>query len=97
MRILRLLAASVLACLVVGLFATAALAQEGSGPEPDNPGIEGETINPNPNDLGENEGDGGVLPFTGADITLFVVIGLAAIGTGTLIVRRTRSAEHQRS
>jgi hypothetical protein len=33
----------------------------------------------------------GVLPFTGADLTLFVVVGVAAVATGTLIVRRARS------
>ena len=35
----------------------------------------------------------GTLPFTGADLTLFLATGLAAIGTGTVIVRRARSAE----
>ena len=32
-----------------------------------------------------------VLPFTGADLTLFVVVGAVAVATGTLIVRRARS------
>jgi hypothetical protein len=31
------------------------------------------------------------LPFTGADVTLFAVTGFAAIGTGTVLVRATRS------
>lgn len=31
------------------------------------------------------------LPFTGADVTLFVLTGLAAIGIGMVIVRRTRA------
>lgn len=31
------------------------------------------------------------LPFTGADVTLFVITGLAAIGTGMVLVRRTRA------
>lgn len=31
------------------------------------------------------------LPFTGADLTLFAATGAAAIGTGTVIVRATRS------
>ena len=30
------------------------------------------------------------LPFTGADLTLFVVAGLSAVGIGMLVVRRTR-------
>lgn len=30
------------------------------------------------------------LPFTGADLTLFIVAGLSAVGIGMLVVRRTR-------
>lgn len=33
----------------------------------------------------------GVLPFTGADIMLFLIIGSAAVGTGFVLVRKTRS------
>jgi hypothetical protein len=32
-----------------------------------------------------------VLPFTGADVTLFIITGVAAIATGTVLVRRTRA------
>lgn len=32
-----------------------------------------------------------VLPFTGGDVVLFVLVGAAAVGTGFFIVRRTRS------
>lgn len=35
------------------------------------------------------------LPFTGADLTLFVATGMAAIATGTVILRRTRSRSVQ--
>jgi hypothetical protein len=31
------------------------------------------------------------LPFTGADVTLFLVTGLALVATGTVLVRRNRS------
>ena len=31
------------------------------------------------------------LPFTGADLTLFMVVGLSAVGIGTLVVKRTRA------
>ena len=34
----------------------------------------------------------GTLPFTGADITLFLVTGVAGIGTGALLLKRSRSA-----
>lgn len=30
------------------------------------------------------------IPFTGADLSLFVATGAAAVGTGAVIVRRTR-------
>ena len=43
-----------------------------------------------PNRFGDR---GEELPFTGADLTLFVATGLAAIGTGAVIVRRTRSKD----
>ena len=32
-----------------------------------------------------------IMPFTGADLTAFLALGLVAVGGGTLIVRRTRS------
>lgn len=35
------------------------------------------------------------LPFTGADLTLFVATGLAAVATGGVILRRTRSRSFQ--
>jgi hypothetical protein len=47
-----------------------------------------------PDVLGGTEPEGGALPFTGADITLFVATGLAAVGTGMFIVRRARSREN---
>jgi LPXTG-motif cell wall-anchored protein len=82
--VLGLLAASLLV-----LSAPMALAQEESGTVRGNnnpPEVQADTINPAP----DVEGSNNALPFTGADITLFVVIGLAAIGTGIFIVRRTR-------
>lgn len=33
---------------------------------------------------------GGTLPFTGGDLVLFVATGASIIGTGTLLVRRSR-------
>lgn len=36
------------------------------------------------------------LPFTGADLALFVATGLAAIATGTVIVRGTRTRRRSR-
>jgi len=72
--------------LVVMALGAVGQAQTGGNVEP--PGIEGEQIGeqvPAP-----EARDTGTLPFTGADLTLFVVIGLGAIGVGAMIVRRTR-------
>lgn len=33
---------------------------------------------------------GSSLPFTGADITLFAVTGAAAVGTGAMVVKRSK-------
>lgn len=40
--------------------------------------------------LAEERGDS-VLPFTGGDVIMFVVIGAAALGVGFVLVRRTRT------
>lgn len=45
---------------------------------------DGETIIPDRQERGP-------LPFTGADLTLFAATGFAAVGTGTILVRATRS------
>ena len=42
-----------------------------------------------PDDSGET------LPFTGADVTLFVITGAALVATGVLVVRRTRAAKDE--
>lgn len=35
------------------------------------------------------------LPFTGADLTLFVVTGAALVATGALVVRRARATKNE--
>ena len=35
------------------------------------------------------------LPFTGADVTLFVITGAALVATGMLVVRRTRASRSE--
>jgi hypothetical protein len=81
---------------IIGLLVAAAmslsgvaLAQSGGNVEqPRNPNIQGSTET-----RGEAESSGGTLPFTGADVTLFALIGLAAIGTGMMLVRSTRARQ----
>src|SRR5687768_12188832 len=58
--------------------------------EPDRPDVVEEEIIPPP-----PEEERGPLPFTGADLTLFVATGLAAIATGSVILRRTRARNLQ--
>jgi hypothetical protein len=45
----------------------------------------------NPSVQGANVSESS-LPFTGADLTLFVATGLGAIATGTVILHRSRAA-----
>lgn len=89
MRSTKILLTTALVFVLMSLSAVA-LAQPagGSGPAVEPPDIESEAINPQSDDTGS-----GTLPFTGADVTLFLVIGLSAIGAGTVLVRRTRKAE----
>jgi hypothetical protein len=67
-----------------------ALAASGSTERP--PVVKPEVIHRAP-----DGGDGpATLPFTGADVTAYALAGCAAIGAGTVLVRRTRvrSARH---
>lgn len=80
----------VLAALAILAFGGAAYAQEGSVPgtppggnQVTNPEVEAEVV----------EAEGGVLPFTGADLTAFVLVGAAAVGTGAVVLRKTRTTK----
>jgi hypothetical protein len=54
----------------------------------------GNSPNQGPSVLGARErGATGALPFTGSELTLFVVAGTAAVGAGTVLVRRSRSRD----
>lgn len=44
----------------------------------------------NPPEILPSSEEGGLLPLTGADLTLFAATGASAIGTGVLFVRRSR-------
>lgn len=92
MRFKALLIAGVV-CALVAMTGTA-FAQNTSGTVK-KPKVEAETLGESQPAFFEggtdNGGDSGgttVLPFTGADVTLFLVIGLAAIGAGAALVRR---------
>lgn len=94
MRFKALLVAGVV-CALVAMTGTA-FAQNTSGTVK-KPKVEAETLTSGESQPAffeggtDNGGDSGgptVLPFTGADVTLFLVIGLAAIGVGAVLVRR---------
>ena len=71
-------------------FAAPAFAQENYPPDIEGnnqgPGVLGTAEEEGPSTLGDS-----VLPFTGGDLVLFVVVGAGAIVLGATIVRRTRS------
>lgn len=86
MRVMRAVLASLAVVVLMGFFVPA-FAQTGSSDNPPDvsPNVIQKDDGTDPGVLGSNED--GVLPFTGGQIVLFVVIGLAAIGAGTIILR----------
>jgi hypothetical protein len=87
-RVVKAMLASLAVVVLMGFFVPA-LAQTGSGDNP--PEVRPNVIqkDKDPAVLGsENEG---ILPFTGGQIMLFVVIGIAAIGAGTIVLRSVGS------
>ncbi len=77
--------------VLMGFFAPA-LAAPGSSDDPPEvqPNVIQKSDKTDPEVLSSNED--GVLPFTGGEVMLFAVIGAAAIGAGTLVVRSTRKS-----
>jgi hypothetical protein len=95
LRGIKVILASLAVVALMGFFVPA-LAQEGSSDEP--PAVQPNTLNKDSDVLGTAEDDG-VLPFTGAQMTLFVVVGFAAIGLGATALRvaKTRRSEAQQA
>ena len=87
MRSIKLMITAVFLLALMGLGPVALAQSTGGNVQP--PGIGSEEVDPS---VRSESPSSGTLPFTGADLTLFVVIGLGAIGAGTLIIRRTRRA-----
>jgi hypothetical protein len=85
----------VAAMMVIGMMALGgvAWAQEGSGEQP--PVIEPERVNrpgPGPDVAPTIQERGGTaLPFTGSDVTTFVVVGAGAVGLGALVLRVSKA------
>ena len=80
--------------LTLGLLALAAPAFAGSGNTHPKNVVRGKRVAKGPSVLGTTTtqpAPGAALPFTGAQLTGFVLVGLGAIATGTLIVRRSRA------
>ncbi|MGH2787640.1 MAG: hypothetical protein ACRDJV_06975 [Actinomycetota bacterium] len=72
-------------------FSSAALAQS-EGYSENQPDVQTRFGGPNQPSV-EEDTDSGLLPFTGADLMLFAGTGVAAIGTGVVVLRRTRPRE----
>lgn len=89
MKIQRLIAASLLLLAMMSL-SSVALAQRAYPPD-----VRGDIIQKHPTtpDVGGPSTNSSTLPFTGADVVLILLVGFAAIGTGTVLVRRFRVRE----
>jgi hypothetical protein len=87
-RVMKAMMASLVIVVLMGFFVPA-LAQQvpGSGDNP--PEVQPNVISKtdNPEVLGSTES---VLPFTGGQVVLFVLIGVGAIGAGMLVLRSSR-------
>jgi hypothetical protein len=99
MKILRV---ALVSAFLIGMFAMAAPAQAKGNYPPDVLGKviqRGGSIGPKsapnvePAVLKRPTTQASVLPFTGADLARFVLIGFVSIGAGVVIVRRYRVAE----
>jgi LPXTG-motif cell wall-anchored protein len=86
MRSVRLIITAVFVFALMSLGSVALAQSTGGNVQP--PGIGGEQVNPSV----KSEQPAGTLPFTGADLSLFVAIGVGAIGAGSMMIRRTRKA-----
>jgi hypothetical protein len=83
-RVMKAMMASLAIVVLMGFFVPA-LAGPGSSDDP--PEVLPNVITKDPKVLGSNEA---VLPFTGGQVMLFVLIGVGAIGAGTLVLRSSR-------
>lgn len=91
LRGIKVVLTSLAVVALMGFFAPA-FAQEGSGDDP--PNVQPNVLNNDSEVLGTEDS---VLPFTGAQMTLFVVVGVAAIGLGAMAIRvaRTKRSDTQ--
>lgn len=81
----------VLAMVAALWIAGPAMAQEyPPSPEPGAEGAGEERGGGAAEGAGEESGTAGELAFTGADLTMYVVIGLVAVGSGILILRKAK-------
>lgn len=95
MKIQRLIAASLLLLAMMSL-SSVALAQQCPYVKgcTNQPNVLGDKTAQNPaTDSSSSSTNSSTLPFTGADVVLILLVGFAAIGTGTVLVRRFRVRE----
>ncbi len=90
MRSLRVVLAALTVVALMGFFVPAIAAPGGSSDDPPKVAPNELDRDRDPEVLGSAE-DGGVLPFTGGDIALFVLVGVGAMGLGAVTVRVARS------
>lgn len=90
MHLTRVLLAALVALFVMVLAPAAGAQSGGSVDKPDNPEVLSQTVEPSTSTEGTQTAAPNQLPFTGADVTLSLIVGLGAIATGTFLLRRTK-------
>lgn len=88
MRSLKVVLAALTVVALMGFFVPAIAAPGGSSDKP--PNVAPNQLERDHEVLGSAE-DNSVLPFTGGDIALFVLIGVGAMGLGAVTMRVARS------
>ena len=93
MKAVKLILAAMMVIAMMSLGGVA-VAQEGSGEQPpivqpdrtQRPGPNAPEVAPTIQERG-----GTALPFTGSDVTLFVLVGAGAVGLGTVVLRVSKA------
>ena len=96
MKVRQGVAAVVISAGALGLGATSASAVPGASTNPPVPKVVGTggtapEVSPPAQAVGPTSPTGSSLPLTGADIAELTIIGVALIGGGTIVMRRSRA------
>jgi LPXTG-motif cell wall-anchored protein len=88
MKLRKLLVSGVIVAGVVGLSTASAMAEDYVGNNNNGSGVLGNDLSRSTGAAPATRGSG--LPVTGGDIAGLTIVGLGAVGAGTVLVRRSR-------